>query len=156
LPGAAEPGFLLPAFTLNLLTPLFCKVQWSFNIQTFAVPPTVLRIKFHSKVLHKLASNCPNIYKSHKTQTKKPGNKKNIKLSLSWAVVAHTFNPRTWEGRGRQISEFEARDLVYRVSSNIARATQRNPLSTKQKQTTPKQKKLFLMVVGFGMIDWNS
>jgi hypothetical protein len=33
-------------------------------------------------------------------------------------------------GRGRWISEFEA-SLVYRVSSRIARATQRNPVSKK-------------------------
>jgi hypothetical protein len=39
------------------------------------------------------------------------------------------------EDRGRQISEFEA-SLVYRVSSRIARATQRNPVSKK-----PKKKK---------------
>jgi hypothetical protein len=32
------------------------------------------------------------------------------------------------EGRGRQISEFEA-SLVYRVSSRTARAIQRNPVS---------------------------
>jgi hypothetical protein len=31
-------------------------------------------------------------------------------------------------GKGRQISEFEAR-LVYRVSSRTARAIQRNPVS---------------------------
>jgi hypothetical protein len=39
-------------------------------------------------------------------------------------------------GRGRQISEFEA-SLVYRVSSRIARATQRKPVS-KNKQTKTK------------------
>jgi hypothetical protein len=38
-------------------------------------------------------------------------------------------------GRGRQISEFEA-NLVYRVSSRTARATQKNPVSEK-----PKEKK---------------
>jgi hypothetical protein len=38
---------------------------------------------------------------------------------------------------GRQIFEFEA-SLVYRVSSRIARATQRNPVSKNQK---PKQNK---------------
>jgi hypothetical protein len=32
------------------------------------------------------------------------------------------------EGRGRQISEFEA-SLVYRMSSRTARAIQRNPVS---------------------------
>jgi hypothetical protein len=45
-------------------------------------------------------------------------------------------------GCGRQISEFEA-SLVYRVSSRLARATQRNPVSKKQKQKNqnkPKQK----------------
>jgi hypothetical protein len=52
-------------------------------------------------------------------------------------------------GRGRRISEFEA-SLVYRVSSRTARATQRNPVSKKQKtktktkppktKNTPKQK----------------
>jgi hypothetical protein len=35
------------------------------------------------------------------------------------------------EGRGRQISDFEA-SLVYRVSSRTARATQRNPVSKKK------------------------
>jgi hypothetical protein len=36
-------------------------------------------------------------------------------------------------GRGRQISEFKA-SLVYRVSSRIARATQRNPVLKNQKK----------------------
>jgi hypothetical protein len=36
-------------------------------------------------------------------------------------------------GRGRQISEFEA-SLVYRVSSRIAEAIQRNPISKKQNE----------------------
>ena len=40
-------------------------------------------------------------------------------------MLAHPFNPSTWEGRGMQISEFED-SLVYRVSSRIASATQRN------------------------------
>jgi hypothetical protein len=45
-------------------------------------------------------------------------------------------------GRGRQISEFEA-SLVYRESSRIARGTQRNPVSKKNKtkQNKIKQKK---------------
>jgi hypothetical protein len=43
-------------------------------------------------------------------------------------------------GRGRQISEFEA-SLVYRVSSRIARATQRNPVSKKTKQTNKQKNK---------------
>ena len=43
-------------------------------------------------------------------------------------VVAHAFNPSTWEARGRRISEFEA-SLIYKVSSRTARAIQRNPVS---------------------------
>jgi hypothetical protein len=42
-------------------------------------------------------------------------------------------------GRGRRISEFEA-NLVYRVSSRIARATQRNPVLKNQKKKKKKDK----------------
>jgi hypothetical protein len=42
------------------------------------------------------------------------------------------------EGRGRQISEFEA-TLVYRVSSRTDRLTQRNPV-LKNKKAKTKQK----------------
>jgi ABC-type nickel/cobalt efflux system permease component RcnA len=42
-------------------------------------------------------------------------------------------------GRGRRISEFEA-SLVYRVSSRTARATQRNPVSKKNKKQKTKNK----------------
>jgi hypothetical protein len=42
-------------------------------------------------------------------------------------------------GRGRQISEFEA-SLVYKVSSRTARATQRNPVSKKNKKQNKKIK----------------
>jgi hypothetical protein len=45
-------------------------------------------------------------------------------------------------GRGRWISKFKA-SLVYRVSSRIARATQRNPVSEKKKQKTKTKKKEF-------------
>jgi hypothetical protein len=40
--------------------------------------------------------------------------------------------------RGRWISEFEAR-LVYRVSSRSTRATQRNPISKKEKRKGKKK-----------------
>jgi hypothetical protein len=43
-------------------------------------------------------------------------------------------------GRGRWISEFEAR-LIYKVSSRTARAIQRNPVSKKQNKTKQKKKK---------------
>ena len=51
--------------------------------------------------------------------------------------MAHACNPSTLGGRGRWISEFEA-SLVYRVSSRIARAIQRNPVSKKQNKTKQK------------------
>ena len=56
-----------------------------------------------------------------------------MKLALRGAVVVPAFNPSTWGGRGRWISEFKV-ILVYRVSSRTARAIQRNPVSKKQKQ----------------------
>jgi hypothetical protein len=49
-------------------------------------------------------------------------------------MVAHAFNPSTWEAEAGRFSEFEA-SLVYRVSSRTARATQRNPVSKNKKQT---------------------
>jgi hypothetical protein len=54
-------------------------------------------------------------------------------------VVAHAFNPSTWEAETRWISEFEA-SLVYRVSSRIARATQ-PCLKTKQNKTKQNKTK---------------
>jgi hypothetical protein len=42
-------------------------------------------------------------------------------------MVAHTFNPSTWE------TEFKG-SLVYRVSSRTARATHRNPVSKNKKK----------------------
>jgi hypothetical protein len=42
-------------------------------------------------------------------------------------------------GRGKRISEFEA-SLVYRVSSRIARTTQRNPVSKNQKKKKKKNR----------------
>jgi amino acid permease len=43
-------------------------------------------------------------------------------------------------GRGRQISEFEA-SLVSKVSSRIARATQRNPVSENSKKEKRKERR---------------
>jgi hypothetical protein len=54
-------------------------------------------------------------------------------------VVAHAFNPSAWEAEGGQISEFKA-SLVYKMSSSIARATQRNPVSKKKKKKKKKKK----------------
>jgi hypothetical protein len=53
-------------------------------------------------------------------------------------MVAHSFNPSTQGGRGRQISEFEA-SLVYKVSSRLARAIQRKSVS--KNQTKPNKTK---------------
>ena len=54
-------------------------------------------------------------------------------VSFCRVVVAHTCNTSTLGGRDRWISEFEA-SLIYRVSARTARATQRKPVSKKQKQ----------------------
>jgi hypothetical protein len=61
-------------------------------------------------------------------------------------MVAHTFNPSTWEAweaEAGRISEFEA-SLVYRVSSRTARATQKLCLEkpTNQPKTKTNKKKL--------------
>ena len=42
-------------------------------------------------------------------------------------VVAHAFNPSTLEAEASRLSELET-NLVYRVSSRTAWATQRNPV----------------------------
>jgi hypothetical protein len=48
-------------------------------------------------------------------------------------VVVHVFNPSTQEAEAGGF-EFEA-SLVYKMSSRTARATQRNPVSKKQKRS---------------------
>ena len=63
-----------------------------------------------------------------------------LKAIPKLGVVAHAFNPSTWEAEADQF-EFEA-SLVYRVSSRKARAIQRNPvLKQTNKQTNKKQNK---------------
>jgi hypothetical protein len=66
-------------------------------------------------------------------------------VSFCQAMVTHAFNPSIGAGggRGRQISEFQA-SLVYKVSSRIARTTQRNPVS-KRKKEKKKMNVSFLM-----------
>jgi hypothetical protein len=50
-------------------------------------------------------------------------------------VVAHAFNPSTWEAEaGRFLSLRPAWSTVYTVSSRTARATQRNPVSKNQNE----------------------
>jgi hypothetical protein len=52
-----------------------------------------------------------------------------LKDFIKPGVVAHTFNPSTWEAEaGGRISEFEA-SLVYKVSSRTAKVIQRNLVS---------------------------
>ena len=52
-------------------------------------------------------------------------------------MVVHTFNPSTWEA---EAGGFLSSSLVYRVSSRIARATQRNPVSKNGKKKRKKKK----------------
>lgn len=48
-------------------------------------------------------------------------------------MIAYTFNPRTWETDADRSLEFKDR-LVYKASSGIARATQRNLVSKREKK----------------------
>ena len=49
-------------------------------------------------------------------------------------MIAYTFNPRTWETEAGRSLEFKDR-LVYKASSGIARATQRNLVSKRKRKT---------------------
>jgi hypothetical protein len=60
-----------------------------------------------------------------------PAIKKN---EISWAVVAHTFNSSTWEAEA-------GRFLSSRPAWSTARATQRNPVSTKKKKKKKKNQR---------------
>jgi hypothetical protein len=72
------------------------------------------------------------------TEGKRRKYKHNKEERNSQAVVAHAFNPSTWEA-GRWISEFEA-SLVYSVISGRAKTAQRNSVSKNKKQKTKQQK----------------
>jgi hypothetical protein len=54
-------------------------------------------------------------------------------------------------GRGRWISEFEA-NLVYKVSSRIARAIQRNPISENKQTNKQKDKTKKFILSYFGVV----
>ena len=54
-------------------------------------------------------------------------------------MVAHAFNPSTWEAETGGFFELEA-SLVYKVSSRIARTIQRNPVSKTKTKTQNKTK----------------
>ena len=53
------------------------------------------------------------------------------------AMVVYAFNPSTWRQRQVDICELEA-SLVYRVSSRIVKATQRNPVSKNKNKNKNK------------------
>jgi hypothetical protein len=63
------------------------------------------------------------------------GTQNNTKKVCKPGVVAHAFNPSTWEAEAGRF-EFKA-SLVYKVSSGTARATEKPCLKNKQ---TNKQK----------------
>ena len=58
-------------------------------------------------------------------------------------MLAHTFDPNTYEAEQTDICEFKA-SLIYKVSSRTARATQRHPVLKIQK----KEKKKVALVPG--------
>ena len=54
-----------------------------------------------------------------------------IRLAVVMLGVGHAFNPSTWEAEQGNLSGFEA-GLVYKVSSRMARVSERNPVSSQQ------------------------
>ena len=61
--------------------------------------------------------------------------------------MAHTFIPNTQEAEaGRYLFKLIKASLVYRISSRIARATQRNPVSEKNFRKENTKKKISLTV----------
>jgi hypothetical protein len=64
-----------------------------------------------------------------------------LKYPLDYSRLGNGLSrgqPQHLEGKGRRISEFEA-SLIYRVSSRIAKVTQRSPVLKKQKQNKTKK-----------------
>jgi hypothetical protein len=85
---------------------------------------------------------CTHTSHKHVIKEERPNTKgKNKTKQKNRAVVAHIFNPSTWEAEAGRF-EFEA-SLIYRVSFRTSRATQRNPVlkKPKPKRNQTKQKK---------------
>jgi hypothetical protein len=56
-----------------------------------------------------------------------------LKILFGWLVVAHAFNPSTLKVE-RQVDLCDLKaSLIYRTSSRSAKATQRNPVSEKER-----------------------
>ena len=58
-------------------------------------------------------------------------------------VVAQAFNTSTGQAKAGWISEFEAK-VVYRVSSRIARVTQRNLIENKHTDEQPPKSSIWM------------
>jgi hypothetical protein len=109
------------------------ELPWLFKLSPFllsslallslSLPPS-LYMTMASLSLYLLSFPLPFYNRALKPLLKKKKKKKKKEPG----VVTQVFNPSTREAEaGRRISEFGA-SLVYRVSSRIARATQRNPI----------------------------
>jgi hypothetical protein len=59
------------------------------------------------------------------------------KQESGWAVVAHAFNPSSWEAEADRF--LSSRPAWTRVSSRSARAIQRNPVLKNQKKIKNKK-----------------
>jgi hypothetical protein len=62
-------------------------------------------------------------------------------------------NKKGMGGRSRQISEFKA-SLIYKVSSRIARATQRNPVLEKKKKKEEEKKNQSSCSIVWTLVIW--
>lgn len=59
-------------------------------------------------------------------------------MQMRWLVVAHPFNQALGRWRQLDLSEFKA-SLVYRVSSKIVKATQRNSVQKNANKQNPSK-----------------
>jgi hypothetical protein len=59
-------------------------------------------------------------------------------------MMAHAFDPSTWEAEAGRFLSSRPACLFYRVSSRTARYTQRNPVSKKKKKKKKKESMRFM------------
>jgi hypothetical protein len=89
--------------------------------------------KFESSLIYRVSFRkaMAVIQRNSMSKTNKQANRKIFKLLLSQALASHAFNLSTKRRMLLWISEFQ-NILVYRVSSRLASATQRNPVPGKK------------------------
>ena len=108
-------------------------MEHTFNLRQISAFKVTLAYKSAKKKKRK-----KKIERQKDRKTKKESKKKRKKgifkqIKLVRAVVAHAFNPSTWEAETDRLG-FKA-SLAYRVSSRTASVTQRNCIMKKKQKT---------------------